>query len=149
VSTGLVPLSPSACPSLRTVAVGALAVDLVGGLVARRSGLEGEPFLVVAPTAIPGPVLLLGWGTALSGPLLADAALVAFGHAADRGSQTMCRPVRWLGLLRLVGVLCEPVTWGRRRPRWTMALSGAQLVVACSLIRCARTASAAMTEGGQ
>lgn len=124
-------------------------VDIVGGLVARRTGLVGEPFLVAAPASLPVPVVLVGWGTALSGPLVADVALVALGGAADRGRSDMRRPVRWLGVLRLVGVLSEPVTWGRRRPRWPMVLSAAQLLVAASLIHAGAPAPAAMNEGGR
>ena len=31
-------------------------------------------------------------------------------------------------------MLAEPVTWGRRRPRWAMLVVAAQLIVAAGLI---------------
>ena len=58
--------------------------------------------------------MVVGWGTALSGPLVADAVLLAVAPVADHGHPGARRAVVLLAALRLVGVLSEPVTWGRR-----------------------------------
>jgi hypothetical protein len=95
--------------------------------VAVRHQLEGEPFRVRLPVRVPRPVELALFGTALSGPLAVDGLLVALGE----------RPgvVRGLGWLRVVGVLSEPATWGRRRPRWTVVISAAQAAAGVALSR--------------
>jgi len=113
----------------------ALALDLVGARLACSRGLIAEPLGLAAPSAIPRSVVLAGWGTALSGPWLVDGGLGALAVAADNGRADAGRAVRYLGWLRLAGVLAEPVTWGRRRPRWAVLVSAGQLALAAALIR--------------
>jgi hypothetical protein len=89
---------------------------------------------LTAPRSLPAVVVLAGFGTAVSGPLLADVALGGLASAADAGAPRARRAIRALAWLRLLGVLAEPVTWGRRRPRSAMVLSAAHLAVAISLV---------------
>jgi hypothetical protein len=83
------------------------------------------------PRRVPRAIELALFGTALSGPLVVDGALLAGGRA---GSPLGACTQRF-GWLRLIGVLSEPATWGRRRPRWTMVISAAQLAAAVGLVR--------------
>ena len=119
--------------SSRWVAAAAL-LDFLGGSVAQRHGLIGEPLLIGPPRFVPASLTTLVWGTALSGPLLVDAALLALGPAVADGDALAGQLVRTCGVVRLAGVLAEPVTWGRRRPRRAMLVAAAQLFVAAGLI---------------
>ena len=121
--------------SMVRLAAAAGALDLVGARVAGRHGLVAEPLRLAAPAAIPRPVVLAAWGTALSGPWLVGVGLGALAVAADGGREAAGRAICVLGWLRLAGVLAEPVTWGRRRPRWTVLMSGGHVVLAVALIR--------------
>jgi hypothetical protein len=116
----------------------AAGLDILGARVARRHGLIGEPLLVGPPRFVPAPLTTVVWGTALSGPLLIDAALLALTPAVAGGKAIACRVVRAGGVVRLAGVLAEPVAWGRRRPRRAMLVAAAQLVVAAGLIGAGR-----------
>ena len=121
---------------LRGLTGAALALDLAGARVATRHRLIGEPFGVSPPGWLPEAMVLPCWGTALSGPLMADAALLALAPAADHGHRGACRAVSLLAALRLAGVLSEPVTWGRRRTApWAMLVAAAHLVLGVSLLR--------------
>ena len=111
----------------------ASALDVIGGRIAKRYGLEGEPLLIGPPGFVPASLTMVLWGTALSGPLVIDTALLALAPAA-RGDGVAAQAVRTSGALRLAGVLAEPATWGRRRPRWTMVIAAAQVIVAAGLI---------------
>lgn len=62
--------------SLRRLSWTALALDLVGARMAARHRLVGEPFGLPTPGLLPGVLVIPCWGTARSGPLVADAALV-------------------------------------------------------------------------
>jgi len=119
--------------SSRWVAAAAL-LDFLGGSVAQRHGLIGEPLLIGPPRFVPASLTTVVWGTALSGPLLIDAALLALAPAVAGGDAGAGQVVRTCGVVRLVGVLAEPVTWGRRRPRWAMLVAAAELIVAAGLI---------------
>ena len=112
----------------------ATALDVVGAAVASRLGLVGEPLRITAPAWIPRPVVLVGFGSALSGPLAVDAALLRLAMVSGEGNAAPSRWIGRFGWLRLAGVLAEPVTWGRRRPSWTMLLAGAQLATSVALI---------------
>ena len=79
----------------RVLMAAALATDLVGASVARRHDLVGEPLRIRLPVQLPTPVELTVWGSAVSAPLLMDAALIL-------GSPRLRRS---LGGLRLVGTL--------------------------------------------
>ncbi len=120
---------------IRQLTAALTVLDLVGARVARGHGLIGEPLRIRIPAAVPTPLVLVGWGTAVSAPWLMDAALarVLAGHDADRARTV----ARGLGALRCAGVLVEPATWGRRRPRWAMALSIGNLVLGAALVRAA------------
>ena len=120
--------------ALRRLALAATALDVIGARIAVPRGLVGEPLLISVPAELPAGVVLAGWGTALSAPLLMDGALGALSLAGDSRGATS-RAVRALGMLRLVGVLVEPVTWGRRAPRWAMLISVGHVAIAASLIR--------------
>jgi hypothetical protein len=124
-------------PSRRRWALVAVALDLLGMRVAGRHGLVGEPLRIKAPASIPTGLVLAGWGTALSGPLLVDGVLGSLCLPAREPSPAVNRAVRALGSLRLVGVLAEPVTWGRRAPRWTMLIAAGHVVVAVGLLQAA------------
>lgn len=133
---------------LRRLALAAAVLDVVGARVATGRGLVAEPLLITAPAFTPTAVVLAGWGTAVSGPLLVDVALLALGSRADEG-QTAARRTIWvLGWLRLVGVLAEPATWGRRAPRWAMLLSTGHVAVAALMIHNARARAAVSTAPG-
>jgi hypothetical protein len=119
---------------LGRLALAATALDLLGVCVARRRGLVGEPMRLTAPRSLPAVVVVAGFGTAVSGPLLVDVALAGLAPAADAGAPRPRRAIRALAWLRLLGVLAEPITWGRRRPRSAMVLSAAHLAVAMSLV---------------
>lgn len=123
------------------LAVAAGALDLAGARLARRHELAGEPFRLTAPSALPRPVVLAGWGTALSAPWLVDVGLGALAVAADDGRPGARRWIRMLGWLRLVGVLGEPATWGRRRPRWVVLVSACHVALAAASIRSVRAPS--------
>lgn len=120
--------------------VAAGALDVGGARIALRRGLVAEPLRLVAPPAIPRPVVLAGWGTALSGPWLVDVGLAALA-VAGRGRHNGERAIRALGWLRLLGVLAEPATWGRRRPRWVVLVSAGHVAVAAALIRSSRAST--------
>ena len=122
---------------LRGLSGAALALDLVGAWQATRHRLIGEPFGVRPPRCLPEALVVAGWGTALSGPLVADAVLIALAPVADRGHPGARRAVALLAALRLVGVLSEPVTWGRRPPRRTMVVAAAHLALGMALLRSA------------
>ena len=70
----------------------AAGVDVLGGLIAKRHGLIGEPLLVGPPRFVPASLTAVAWGTALSGPLLIDAALLALAPAVAAGTRL---PGRW------------------------------------------------------
>ncbi len=127
--------APSSSTSRRRLALAAVVLDLLGTRVARRHGLVGEPLLITAPETIPSGLVLAGWGTALSGPLLVDGVLGSLCLPAREPSHAGVRAIRALGALRLAGVLTEPATWGRRAPRWVMLLGAAHVGVAVALIR--------------
>jgi hypothetical protein len=112
----------------------AAGLDLLGGRIAKRHRLIGEPLLVGPPRFVPASLTTVVWGTALSGPLLIDAALLALAPAVAGGDAVAGQVVRTCGVVRLAGVLAEPVTWGRRRPRWAMLVAAAQLIVAAGLM---------------
>jgi hypothetical protein len=122
---------------LRGLARGALALDLVGAWLAARHHLIGEPLGIRPPRALPEALVVAGWGTALSGPLLADGVLIAVAPAADRAHPGARRAVALLAALRLAGVLSEPVTWGRRPPRRTMIVAAGHFAVGAALLRSA------------
>jgi hypothetical protein len=121
---------------LRAIAAALVVLDLAGARVALRHDLIGEPLRMRMPTSVPTPAVLVGWGTAVSAPWFMDAVLVAAlsGKHRDRALTA----ARALGALRVAGVLVEPATWGRRRPRWAMGLSAAHLALGGSLVRAAR-----------
>ena len=121
--------------SLRRLTAALVALDLVGARVALRHGLVGEPLRIRAPEWTPTPVVLVAWGTAVSAPWFMDAALTTL--VAGDDEERCRRGARALGALRFAGVLVEPATWGRRRPRWAMALSAAHLGLAASLVMAA------------
>ena len=121
---------------LAGIAAALVALDLVGARVAGRHALVGEPLRLRIPDRVAAPVVLVGWGTAVSAPWGMDALLVGLLAAAD--PEQARRGARALAGLRIAGVLAEPVTWGRRRPRWAMALSAAHLGLAGALLRAAR-----------
>lgn len=125
-------------PSLRRLAWAALVLDLVGARVATRHRLVGEPFGLPTPGLLPAAFVIPCWGTALSGPLVADAALLAVASGADEGHGRARRAVSVLATLRLVGVLGEPVTWGRRPPRQAMLVAAGHLVLGVALLRAVR-----------
>ncbi len=110
----------------------AACTDLVGATVALRLRLEGEPFRIRFPIRLPLPMIVTSYGTALSGPLAIDGLLAAATCRSDAGQHANL--IRRLGWLRVVGVLSEPATWGRRPHRWTVAISAAQLAAALALI---------------
>jgi hypothetical protein len=112
----------------------ATALDVVGAVVATRKRLVGEPLGIVAPRGLPPALVLAAWGTALSGPLTVDGVLLASTRPGDHAIARSHLPLRVLGGLRLIGVLSEPATWGRRRPRWVVLLNVAQLGIAARLI---------------
>jgi hypothetical protein len=120
---------------LRRLALAATVLDLFGVAVARRRGLVGEPLRLTAPASLPTLVVLAGFGTAVSGPLLVDVALGGLAPAADAGAPRARAAIRTLAWLRLLGVLAEPITWGRRRPRSAMVLSAAHIAVAMALLQ--------------
>lgn len=120
------------------LAVAAGALDLVGARLAVRLGMGAEPLRVSVPPTLPRSIVLAGWGTALSGPLLADVGLSTLACAADSGRHEASGAIRILGWLRLTGVLAEPATWGRRRPRWVVLMSAGHMAVAVALIRSSR-----------
>jgi hypothetical protein len=126
------------CGSARTyqrLAIAAAAIDVVGTVVAQRHDLVGEPLGIRAPAAVPTPLVLAAFGTALSGPLLVDAALLLLARGAERGNSEARWAFRAVGWMRLGGVLSEPATWGRRGPRAAIGISLAHLVVAVQLLR--------------
>ncbi len=120
---------------LSKIALALVALDLVGARVARRHGLVGEPLRLRIPDRVPAPVVLVGWGTAVSAPWGMDALLVGL-LAGD--PERARRGARALAVLRVAGVLAEPVTWGRRRPRWAMGLSAAHLGLGGALLHATR-----------
>ena len=123
---------------LASIAAALIALDLLGARVAMWQGLVGEPLRLRLALGVPASVVLVGWGTAVSAPWGMDALLVGLlaGDDPDRAR----RGARALAALRVAGVLAEPVTWGRRRPRWAMALSAAHLGLGAALLRAARPA---------
>ena len=120
---------------LRTIAIALTALDLVGARVALRHHLIGEPLRLRIPASVPHAVALIGWGTAVSAPWAMDAALLS--SLAGRDGERARKAARVLGALRVVGVLAEPATWGRRRPRWAMVLSAGHLALGGALLRTA------------
>ena len=62
--------------------------------MATRHRLIGEPFGVRPPRRLPAALVVAGWGTALSGPLVADAVLLAVAPVADRGTRGRAAPWR-------------------------------------------------------
>ncbi len=134
------PPGPRTGGPVQRLAWAALALDLVGARMATRHQLVAEPFGLPTPGRLPAALVIPGWGTALSGPLVADAALLAVAPAADRGDPAARRAVSALAALRLVGVVGEPVTWGRRPPRRTMVVAAGHVVLAAALLRSAATA---------
>ncbi len=118
------------------VAVAAVVLDAVGAVVAQRKGLVGEPFGVTFPFAGPPGVELVVWGSATSAPAVMDAAALYLAgrsqrHSADpRDAKLMTA----LGLCRLVGVTCEPATWGRRPSKLATMMAPCHAALAASQI---------------
>lgn len=110
-------------------------LDLVGARIATRHQLIGEPFRVTVPDSLPESVVLVAWGTALSGPLAVDGLLLVLARRSAH------RAVAALAMVRLAGVLAEPVSWGRRPPRWTMVVSAAHVYLATQVLRHTRRAA--------
>jgi hypothetical protein len=131
---------------LQGLAVAATVLDLAGARVAVGHGMVGEPFRIRFPSSAPAPVVLVAWGTAVSAPWWMDAALGAAVAGGD--IERARRAARVLGGMRLVGVLAEPMTWGRRRPRGAMALSAAHLALAGALVASGRPWSSAPSRRG-
>ena len=63
-------------------------------MAATRHRLIGEPFGVRPPRSLPEALVVAGSGTALSGPLMADAVLIAVAPVADRGHPGRATPWR-------------------------------------------------------
>jgi hypothetical protein len=122
---------------VKRLAWAALALDLVGAQMATRHRLVAEPFGLPTPGRLPAALVIPAWGTALSGPLVADAALLAMAPAAELGAPRARRAVSVLAALRLVGVFGEPVSWGRRPPRRTMLVAAAHVILGVALLRSA------------
>ena len=123
-------------PRLRALTGARVALDLVGARIALRHGLVGEPLRIRLPDRVPTPVVLVGWGTALSAPWAMTAAHLALAAGPDaERTRAGTRALAWLGL---AGVLSEPATWGRRRPRGAMLLSAAHLAVTLGFLHATR-----------
>jgi hypothetical protein len=99
--------------------------QVLGAVLAGRDQLEGTPFGIRLPVAVPTPLVPVVWGTAISAPLAAVPLLLAAGD----------RPVRrWLAAIGLVGQLSEPITWRRDRSPAQTAVIAANLVLTASLV---------------
>lgn len=101
-------------PTAARLTLAAGVVDGLGAAVARRNLLAGEPFGIRLPVAVPLGVELALWGSATSAPLVMDVAVYCLTRRSPI-DRRRARALVGLGLLRLVGVACEPATWGRRR----------------------------------
>jgi hypothetical protein len=121
------------------LAIAASVVDGVGAAVGRREALVGEPFGLSLPVVVPLVVELALWGSATAAPLVMDlaACLLAPRTSTDARSG---RAIVALGTLRLVGVACEPATWGRRRSRAATAMAPLHVGLAAAQIALGVTA---------
>lgn len=120
-------------PRAGRLAVAATVLDGVGAAVGRRHALVGEPFGIRLPRRVPLAAELAFWGSATSAPFVMD----VIGFSLARPSPVDPRRARCLialGLMRLVGVGCEPATWGRRHSRAAPTMAPCHLAIATSQI---------------
>lgn len=131
--------------SASRVAVAAIVLDGVGAVVGRRQALVGEPFGMKLPRRVPLAAELAFWGSATSAPFVMD--VIAFGLARRSAvDPRRARGLIALGLMRLVGVGCEPATWGRRHSRAAPTMAPCHLGIATAQIALGVTA---LRGGGQ
>ncbi|MDQ6697623.1 MAG: hypothetical protein M3Z46_09235 [Actinomycetota bacterium] len=116
------------------LAVAATVIDGVGAVVAHRNQLVGEPFGIRLPLAVPLSTELALWGSATSAPLVMDLFALSLARRPPM-DRRRARASIGLGVLRLIGVACEPVTWGRRHATIaTAAMVPCHLAIATSQI---------------
>ncbi len=115
------------------LAVAAVLIDAAGAAVARRTSLVGEPFGIKLPVAVPAGVELVAWGSATSAPVVMDVAAVYLARRSLEDSR-WAKAMIMLGLARMVGVACEPATWGRRHSRAAMAMAPCHVALAASQV---------------
>ncbi len=127
------------------VAGAATVLDGVGAVGGRRQALVGEPFGMRLPRQVPLAAELAFWGSATSAPFVMD--VIAFGLARPSAvDPRRARGLIALGLMRLVGVGCEPATWGRRHSRAAPTMAPCHLAIATAQIALGVTA---LRGGGQ
>jgi hypothetical protein len=102
--------------STKRLLLALFAVDAVGGAVAVKHRVPGEPFGVGGSLDVRSPAVVALWGTALSAPVT-SLGLAAALYRRRPGA------LRIMGALFALGALSEPVFWGRRRARATAGLS--------------------------
>jgi hypothetical protein len=104
-----------------------LAVDAVGGAVAVKHRVAGEPFGIGGSLDVRNPAVVALWGTALSAPITSLGLAVAL-------SRHRPEVLRVMGAMFAVGALSEPAFWGRRPcPRHGRMLLVAHVIVATAL----------------
>jgi hypothetical protein len=104
--------------------VALLAVDAVGGAVAIKNRVAGEPLGFGGSLDVRNPLVVAFWGTALSAPFTSLALAVALYRLRPEA-------LRILGAAFAIGALSEPAFWGRRPcPRLGRMLLVAHVVIA-------------------
>ena len=103
------------------------AVDTVGGAVAVKHRVAGEPLGIGGSLDVRNPAVVVLWGTALSAPITSlGLAAALYRHRPEA--------LRIVGAMFALGALSEPAFWGRRPcPRHGRMLLLAHVVIASAL----------------
>ncbi len=110
----------------------------LGAAVSARHDIPGEPLGLRVPTPV-RVQLLTGLGSGLSAPLPMPLAARGAAGAADGRETWPSRLCAGIGGAALVGMLVEPVTWGRRsEARSVKATVAVNVVSAAALLLAGR-----------